>query len=170
MDVEITGRPAHAGNEPEKGIDAAQAMCEMIATLKKGRLDPMTTSNFPILSTGSKSRNVVCDFASFKGEARSRDLQKLTDYVTYFEQHCREVAARYGAGITIEKHQNFLPFLIPEEDEVLVCAKEASEAMGLNYRVEVGGGGMDANIYNARGMATIGVATAHRDLRSPLRV
>nr|WP_326189770.1 M20/M25/M40 family metallo-hydrolase [uncultured Oscillibacter sp.] len=161
MNVEITGRPAHAGNEPEKGIDAAHTMCEMIATLKKGRLDPMTTANFPILSTGSKSRNVVCDFASFKGEARSRDLQKLMDYVTYFEQHCHEVAARYGAGITIEKFQNFLPFLIPEEDEVLVCAKEASEAMGLNYRVEVGGGGMDANIYNAQGMATIGVATGY---------
>ena len=161
MEVEITGRSAHAGNEPEKGIDAAQVMCEMIATLKKGRLDPMTTSNFPILSTGSKSCNVVCDFASFKGEARSRDFQKLTDYMAYFENHCQEVAARYGAGITIRKHQNFLPFLIPEEDEVLVCAQEASAAMGLHYRVEVGGGGMDANIYNAQGMATIGVATGY---------
>ena len=161
MEVEITGRPAHAGNEPEKGIDAAHVMCEMISTLKKGRLDPMTTSNFPILSTGSKSCNVVCDFASFRGEARSRDLQKLTDYVTYFEDHCHAVAARYGAGITIQKHQNFLPFLIPEEDEVLVCAKAASAELGLDYRVEVGGGGMDANIYNAQGMAAIGVATGY---------
>lgn len=161
LNVEITGRPAHAGNEPEKGIDAAHVMCEMISTLKKGRLDPMTTSNFPILSTGSKTRNVVCDFASFKGEARSRDTKKLSDYVEYFDAHCREVAQRYGAGVKVDKIPNFLPFLIPEDDEVLLYAREASEKLGLPYCVEVGGGGMDANIYNAKGMRTIGVATGY---------
>lgn len=161
LNVTLTGRPAHAGNEPEKGLDAAHAMCDMLGTLKQGRLDPQSTSNFPILSTGSTSRNVVCDLASFKGEARSRDLKKLEDYVAYFETHCREVAQKYGVGIEIEKIQNFLPFLIPEDDQVLQVAKAASEKLGLPYRVEVGGGGMDANIYNAQGMATVGVATGY---------
>ncbi|WP_295586337.1 M20/M25/M40 family metallo-hydrolase [uncultured Oscillibacter sp.] len=161
LNVTLTGRPAHAGNEPEKGLDAAHAMCDMLGTLKQGRLDPQSTSNFPILSTGSTSRNVVCDLASFKGEARSRDLKKLEDYVAYFDAHCREVAQKYGVGIEIEKIQNFLPFLIPEDDQVLQVAKAASEKLGLPYRVEVGGGGMDANIYNAQGMATVGVATGY---------
>lgn len=161
LNVTLTGRPAHAGNEPEKGLDAAHAMCDMLGTLKQGRLDPQSTSNFPILSTGSTSRNVVCDLASFKGEARSRDLKKLEDYVVYFDAHCREVAQKYGVGIEIEKIQNFLPFLIPEDDQVLQVAKAASEKLGLPYRVEVGGGGMDANIYNAQGMATVGVATGY---------
>ncbi len=92
MGAEIIGRPAHAGNEPEKGINAAKIMCDMISTLKQGRLDPVSTSNFPILSTGTRVPNVVCDFASFRGEARSRDSKTLLDYVAYFEEHCKKVA------------------------------------------------------------------------------
>jgi tripeptide aminopeptidase len=71
------------------------------------------------------------------------------------------VAAQHGAGIKIEKIQNFLPFLIPEDDQVLVTAKAACEKLGLDCRVEVGGGGMDANIYNAKGLRTVGVATGY---------
>ena len=161
LGAEITGRPAHAGNEPEKGIDAAKIMCDMLSTLRQGRLDEVSTSNFPMLSTGSTSRNVVCDFASFSGEARSRDLGRLKDYVAYFEEHCRKVAQEKGAGLKIIKSENFLPFLIPEGDPVLVNAKAACEKLGLNFRAETGGGGMDANIYNALGMATVGVALGY---------
>ena len=161
LDVEIKGRPAHAGNEPEKGIDAAKIMSDMLSTLKQGRLDFESTANFPILKTGSTARNVVCDYASFQGETRSRDRQKLLDYVAYFEDHCTRVAEAAGAEIKIIKNEGFLPFLIPEDDEVMVVAKEACAAVGIECKVDVGGGGMDANIYNAKGMYTVGVATGY---------
>ena len=161
LDVEIFGKPAHAGNEPEKGIDAAKIMCDMISTLKQGRLDFESTANFPILKTGSTARNVVCDYAMFQGETRSRSRQKLLDYVAYFEDHCKKVAEAAGAEIKITKYEGFLPFLIPEDDEVMVVVKKACEAVGIECKVEVGGGGMDANIYNAKGMFTVGVATGY---------
>ena len=53
--AQIHGQSAHAGNEPEAGIDAAKTMCDILSTLKQGRLDPISTSNFPILYTGNKS-------------------------------------------------------------------------------------------------------------------
>ena len=59
------------------------------------------------------------------------------------------------------KKERFLPFLIPEEEHVVAVAKAACEKLGLTCRIEVGGGGMDANIFNARGMSTIGVATGY---------
>lgn len=161
LKVEITGRAAHAGNEPEKGIDAAKIMCDMLSTLRQGRLDEISTSNFPLISTGSKATNVVCDFASFKGEARSRDAKRLQDYTAYFEAHCKEVAAKNGAGIKVTIDESFVPFNIPATDEVLLIAKAACDELGLTFLVEEGGGGMDANIYNAKGMSTIGVATGY---------
>ena len=142
LGAEITGLAAHAGNEPEKGIDAAKIMCDM-------------------LSTGTHVPNVVCDFASFSGEARSRDAQKLEDYVSYFENHCRKVAEEKGAGLKLIMSQAFLPFQIPESDEVVVIAKAACAKVGLTSSFEAGGGGMDANIFNAQGMTTIGVATGY---------
>ncbi len=161
LGADITGLAAHAGNEPEKGIDAAKIMSDMLSTLRQGRLDPVSTSNFPVLSTGSTACNVVCDFASFRGEARSRDYQRLMDYVNYFEEHCQKVAQENGAGVKVIREEAFLPFLIPETDPVMVIARTACEKLGLSYRAEVGGGGMDANIYNAQGMATVGVATGY---------
>ena len=161
LDVEIFGKPAHAGNEPEKGIDSAKIMSDMLSTLRQGRLDFESTANFPILKTGSTARNVVCDYAMFQGETRSRNRQKLQEYVAYFEEHCTKVAEAAGAQIKITKNEGFLPFLIPEDDEVIAVAKAACEATGVECKIEVGGGGMDANVYNAQGMATIGVATGY---------
>ncbi len=44
IDVTIKGRGAHAGMEPEKGINAIQAAAFAIAKLKLGRLDEETTA------------------------------------------------------------------------------------------------------------------------------
>ena len=161
LDVEIFGKPAHAGNEPEKGIDSAKIMSDMLSTLRQGRLDFESTANFPILKTGSTARNVVCDYAMFQGETRSRSRQKLQEYVAYFEEHCTKVAEAAGAQIKITKNEGFLPFLIPEDNEVITVAKAACEAICVECKIEVGVGGMDANVYNAQGMFTIGVATGY---------
>ena len=45
LEAQVFGKAAHAGNEPEKGIDAAKIMAEMLATMETGRLDENTTSN-----------------------------------------------------------------------------------------------------------------------------
>lgn len=95
----------------------------MLSTLRQGRLDPISTANFPILRTGSTARNVVCDFASFQGEARSRDVKRLEDYVAYFETHCQKVAAANGAGLKLSKVGNFRPFLVPLDDPILAIGR-----------------------------------------------
>ena len=61
----------------------------------------------------------------------------------------------------IIKKESFLPFCIAEDNEVVSVAKAACARIGLTPRFEAGGGGMDANIYNARGLTTIGVASGY---------
>ena len=159
--VDIAGKAAHAGNEPEKGIDAAKTMCDMLAGLRQGRLDAISTANFPIVHTGTTAANVVCDNAWFEGETRSRDKQKLMAYLAYFEEHCTKVATEHGASIKITKEEGMKPFVVPVESQVLQIAQAACTKLGLAYRIEVGGGGMDANIFNGKGLATVGVATGY---------
>jgi putative aminopeptidase FrvX len=72
------------------------------------------------------------------------------------------------AGDNTEKTPKFKAGFIFLHDEnstydlnFLNAAKEACEACGVPYFAQVGGGGMDANIYNAQGMKTIGVATGY---------
>lgn len=161
LSAEITGLAAHAGNEPEKGINAAKILCDMLSTLRQGRLDEITTSNFPIISSAARGTNVVCDAASFAGEARSRDPQRLEAYVAYFEQHCRKIAEANGAGIKIRKEEAFRAFCIDEDAPVIQLAKAACGKVGISCRVEAGGGGMDANVFNAQGISCIGIATGY---------
>lgn len=157
----VTGKPAHAGNEPEKGINAAKVMCEILATIRQGRLDAVSTANFPILRTGSTGTNVVCDKAEFEGEARSRDHKKLQDYVDYFQSHCKEVAEKYGAGVETVLDPRFLPFWIEESEPVLAMARQACDSLGLTFKAEPGGGAFDGCIFNAKGMSCVGVATGY---------
>ena len=144
-------------------INGAPGMYFLGAQLtgRQGRLDELTTANFPILSTSARGTNSVCDSASFRGEARSREYQRLEDYVAYFKDHCLRVAEERGAKITLEANELFRSFLIGEDQEVLRLARRACEAVGVQCLVESGGGGMDANVFNAQGISSVGVATGY---------
>lgn len=162
LEAQIFGLAAHAGNEPEKGIDAAKIMAEMLATMKTGRIDEITTSNFSSLwSKSSKAMNVVCDHAILRGEMRSRDSKRMDDYEAYFKAHCQEVADKRGAKVTFLRENTFLPFLIPEDSKAITVAKAAMDELGIELVVNGGGGGMDGNIFNQEGKSCIGVATGY---------
>lgn len=162
LEAQIFGKAAHAGNEPEKGIDAAKIMAEMLATMETGRLDTDTTSNFSNLWTKtSKAMNVVCDHAILRGEMRSRECEKLDKYEAYFKEHCQEIADKRGAKVEFRRENTFLPFQIPEESRIIRIIREVFTEMGIETVVNAGGGGMDANIFNQKGITCVGVATGY---------
>lgn len=161
LQAEILGKAAHAGNEPEKGINAAHILCHILDTLKDGRLDEETVANFPLMGTGNTATNIVCDRAWVKGESRSRNREKLEAYIDYFQRHCQEAAAGTGARVRTAAEISFAPFQLAETEPVIRTAVKALEALGITPRIEQGGGGMDANIFNAKGLPSLGVATGY---------
>ena len=161
LQVEVEGKAAHAGNEPEKGINAAHILCHILDTLRDGRLDEETVSNFPLLGTGNTATNVVCAKAWAKGESRSRSQEKLQRYIDYFQDHCHKAAKDTGAHVVTRADMSFAPFLIEQDAPVLQTAIRALKDLGIEPRIEQGGGGMDANIYNAKGLPSIGIATGY---------
>lgn len=72
LDVAVTGRSAHAGMEPEKGINAIRAAAKAIAALRLGRLDHQTTANVGVIQ-GGMIRNGVPASCTFLAECRSAD-------------------------------------------------------------------------------------------------
>ena len=75
IDVEVQGRSAHAGMEPEKGINAIAAAAKAIAALRLGRLDHETTANVGVIQ-GGIIRNGVPASAGFLAECRSLKHKK----------------------------------------------------------------------------------------------
>ena len=163
LQVEVFGKAAHAGSEPEKGKSAAVGAAKILATLHEGRLDHESTSNFPIFQSGHGATNAVCDYAIIKGEARSLDKQKLMEYITYFEKHCQETAEAFGVTAKTEWSLGSPGFKNDKDSASVRLAIEAFAQMGVTPQPEAGGGGMDANRYNYNGLQAVGLATGYFD-------
>ena len=161
LDVYITGKAAHAGSAPEKGINAAKVLCDIVSSLPQGRIDAETTANYPILSTGTTARNVICDQAHIAGEARSRDPKKLADYIERFKTTCQDIAQRHGAGVELKIVEEYPAFLVEEDHPLLTMAKQVCGRLAIPFTVIAGGGAMDANIYTGKGIPCVGVATGY---------
>jgi len=159
LDVTVTGRSAHAGMEPEKGINAIAAAARAIAALPLGRLDPETTSNVGIIQ-GGLIRNGVPDTCTFMAECRSLDHgkgQTLADDLVAIIH--REVEA---FGATVQVSVNNLckaSHIDPENAWTVRIAKEALAKQGIQATGVLMCGFTDASIYNNHGieMAVVGI-------------
>jgi tripeptide aminopeptidase len=158
IDVEVRGRSAHAGMEPEKGINAIVAAAKGIAALRLGRIDHESTANVGVIS-GGIIRNGVPDACSFLAECRSADHDKA---VALSEEMAsilgREIEAA-GATVEIQVDEMCRAVQIPEDAWSVRIAKQALASVGIDTSAVFMTGFTDASIYNNRGieMAVIGI-------------
>ncbi len=168
--INVRGKKAHAGTDPDKGINAILVASDAITKIPLGRIDEETTSNIGTIN-GGEATNIIPDNIYLKGEIRShsdKQLDVITDKVT---QVFRDTAANYKVGDTsatvdIKVEKNYSSFYIDESDFLLNVAKKASQALGMNPLTYKGGGGSDANIFNKKGIGSIVLGTGMNDVHT----
>jgi len=158
LEVIVYGKPAHAGKDPENGINAIQVAADAISKMNLGRNGPETTSNFGIIEGGT-AVNVVCPFVRLRGEARSTDVGELDRQIAHMRECFETAAAKWGAKVTINHHRHYSAYTIEETAPVIQVALRAAKAMGLGGQLRTTLGGSDANVFNAKGLPSIVVAT-----------
>ena len=158
IDVAVTGRAAHAGMEPEKGINAIQAAASAIAALRLGRLDHETTANVGVI-TGGIIRNGVPAACSFLAECRSGDHGKAAALASEMASSIRANVESNGAGVDIVVDEKCRAVRIDEDAWAVRIAKQALATVGIDARAVFITGFTDASIYNNHGieMAVIGI-------------
>lgn len=159
---EVFGKPAHAGNEPENGINAVTVLGKILAGIRDGRLDPESTANFSQLSVGNPSVNIVQEYAKVEGETRSLDTRKVEEYIQYFHEYCQKAAE--GTGATIKTHADiqFASFDYPMDSQTIQLCQKVFGEMGIEMNPVRMGGGMDANnLYSRGGIECVGLATGY---------
>lgn len=158
IDVVITGRAAHAGMEPEKGINAIQAAARAIAALRLGRLDHDTTANVGVIE-GGIIRNGVPDHASFLAECRSLVHEKAAALATEMEEIIRREAESNGAAVEITVNNLCRAVDIPADSWTVRAAIKALKTAGIDASTTYITGFTDASIYNNKGieMAVVGI-------------
>jgi len=158
LDVAIKGRAAHAGMEPEKGINAIYAAARAIARLRLGRLDADTTANVGVIQ-GGLIRNGVPDSATFLAECRSLVHEKAQKLAGEMEAIIRQEVAAVGAQVEIQTNNLCRAVDIPAEARPVQIARQALRKVGVDAKTTFITGFTDASIYNNMGiqMAVVGI-------------
>jgi glutamate carboxypeptidase len=153
--IEVKGRSAHAGAEPEKGCNALlEASHQALQLSKLGNSQKQTTVNFTVFQAGDRS-NTIPDFAKVQADVRvleAPEYDRLTRDFTRLSQTkllpCTEIKVLSERG-----RPPFPPN--PNTDALVKKAQAIYQTIGLKLGVEGSGGGTDGNYAAAVGTTTL---------------
>ena len=152
--VDITGKAAHAGMEPEKGISSIKAAAYAISILQEGWVDEETTVNVGIIN-GGKILNAVPEKTNVQIECRSKSDEKCLSQSNLIREVFSTAAKTIGAQADIKIELGHKSSYISEDAEVVKVAKRAVSSVGLKPNVKITLGGTDAINYNKKGIETV---------------
>jgi tripeptide aminopeptidase len=165
LKADFTGKAAHAGINPEKGVSALRAAARAISDMKLGRVDKSTTANIGILNSGT-AINVVPEKAHVEGEIRSHNPDKLVAHKEHMDGCMLKAAKEIGADVTIQWKYAYSAYKIPEDAVPIALLKEADKRLGLPFELYAGGGGSDGNVFNEKGIECIVLGCGMKDVHS----
>lgn len=165
MKITVTGRAAHAGMEPEKGINAINVLSEIITRLPAGRIDHETTVNVGTI-TGGRATNIVAEEASCVLEARSIDRKKLAGCETEIRETTRATAAEFGARCAISRSLEYSGFTINPNDPIVTTAVRAMKQIGIRHHFAISGGGSDTNVFNRARIKAVNLSAGMRGVHT----
>ncbi|MBN2158870.1 MAG: M20/M25/M40 family metallo-hydrolase [Spirochaetes bacterium] len=155
--ITVTGRAAHAGMEPEKGVNAINVLSEIITLLPSGRIDHETTMNIGTIS-GGRATNIVAEKAACVLEVRSLSHRKLIRQESIIRGIAKKTAALHGARCAMSRTMEYSGFSIRPDDPIARIAVNAMARVGVKHQFEVSGGGSDTNIFNRAGIKAINLS------------
>lgn len=183
-ECEITGKAAHAGVAPEKGISAMAVVSLAIADVfKQGYFGKVVkgkyqgTSNVgsvvgPDGGPAGQATNVVTDFVKVYGESRSHDsrfAKTITGvYKAAFTKAGRMVrdASNKSAKVKFSGRLDYAPFRMKETSPVVKLTEEAIRSLGRTPTLRVANGGLDANWFFKNGIPTVTLGAGQNNIHT----
>ena len=156
LNVQVKGKAAHAGFEPEKGINALSMAAEALAGIRTGRLGNGITVNFGTISGGT-GKNIVPEAILIEGEIRGLNHEKAQEQVEVIKKVFESSAEKYGGEIIFKAEEHIRAYSVAQDSDAVRRFKEAANKLqsknGVNLITTYGGS--DANRFNEHGIETI---------------
>ncbi|MBY9081541.1 M20/M25/M40 family metallo-hydrolase [Paenibacillus sp. HN-1] len=163
--MQIIGKSAHAGVNPEDGISAIQVAGKAISAMKLGRIDNETTANIGKFAGGGPT-NIVCDFVQLDAEARSIVQEKVERQIDSMREALETTVREYGANCEFRSEIIYPAFSFNGEDPIVQLAERAISSVGLTPRTFHSGGGSDANVFNGLNVPTLNLAIGYENIHT----
>ena len=165
LSVVVHGKAAHAGANPEKGINAIRVAAEAIVAMPLGRIDEETTANIGIIQGGSAT-NIVPDTVTVRGEARSRNNAKLGAQSARMRAAFEQAAAAAGTSVDLQIQREYSGYSLDEKNPAVQLVSRAMRLLGIEPCLLPSGGGSDANILNNAGIHTVQISTGMQEVHT----
>jgi len=164
-EIEVLGRAAHSGIEPEKGLNAVKLMAEIVRKLPTGRIDAETTANIGTIR-GGRQNNIVPDHCLVTGEIRSRSPSKVNRLLSSIRTMARTTVKKGGGKSRFNSEKEFQGFSFKENDAFLGSVVTAMKDCGFKPVLAKSNGGSDANVFNAAGIRTLNCAIGMQNVHT----
>lgn len=163
-EIDIRGRAAHAGIEPEKGISAIKIAAELVRDLPQGRINEDTVTNVGLIE-GGKATNIIAEECKIRGEFRTQKQEDIPKLVTIFESVV-SAHRKKAEEIKIEIREEYPGFYYEKGSEILSFTEKAIQNAGFTPRFEKTGGGSNTNIYNKNGIKSVTLSCGMSNVHS----
>ncbi len=161
----FTGKAAHAGFAPEKGIHAISAAAEAITAIRQGRIDEETTVNVGTVK-GGLARNIVPENCILSGEVRSLSHDKALAEADKIEKVFQDISRKRGTDLKFETSFGCIAYEVDREHEVVKRFEKACRDLGCKTDYIATFGGSDNNNFLRNGITGIVVASGMNEVHS----
>jgi tripeptide aminopeptidase len=183
-EAEVTGRAAHAGVHPEKGISATLVAALALAEVHAGgwfgkvRQDGREgTSNVGSVAgrdgkSAGEATNVVTDYVRVRGESRSHDARFFKEITRAYRDAFARAAARVTddrgrkARVRFTSRLDYHPFRLKDGAPAVRHAEAAARRAGLRPTLRVANGGLDANWLVRHGVPTVTLGAGQNNIHT----
>ena len=151
--IKIYGRAAHAGVEPEKGINAVEELARQVLNIQALSSAEKETTVSVTIARGGTRDNVIPDSADATVDFRFRTVeegQRVEAALRHLEPHLSGARIEASGGI------NRPPMIKgPKSEALFVKAREIGGDLGLDLKEGETGGGSDGSFSAALGVPTL---------------
>lgn len=162
----VHGKAAHAGLEPEKGINAIMLAAKALTALPAyGRLDEETTLSIGQIEGGTAT-NVVAEQVKFVIDMRCMDPDKLESLKDETISIIREAVEAGGGQLDADPVEGSPAVHVAEDHAAVLLAKQAAQNLNLPFELMQTGGCSDGNFLCGYGLPCVLLATGMSNIHT----
>jgi glutamate carboxypeptidase len=151
--VHVTGRAAHAGLEPERGVNASVEAAQQILAIADLANPGLETTVTPTVLSAGTTVNTVPAEATVAVDVRAMTADEMRRVETELQSLTPRLP---GAAVKVVSHTVRLPLERSASDELFQRAGSIARELGFDDLAGVGvGGGSDGNLTAAIGVPTL---------------
>ena len=152
FEIKVEGKAAHAGFEPENGINSIAASASAISKIKQGWVNDHTSLNFGSINGGTVS-NAVPSEVTIKGEIRSAVHEDAIDTWKHVKRVFEDETKKIGARSFFVEDIRLLAYSKDDEKSpALTHYKKALNKQGKKEIPKKSFGGSDVNVLVRNGI------------------